>query len=73
MILFLLFLGEVSLVVTAYFLIRLNWVKNFQTTVLMRSPAIYMHLPKWKVMLFHKWWVWEDTVFLPDPDSLRRE
>lgn len=69
----LLALGILLLVLIDYFLIRLQWVKKFQTTVMMRSPAVYMHLPNWKVMVFKKFWIWEDTVFLPDPDMLRRE
>lgn len=59
--------------VIAYFLIRLYWIKMFQTTILMRSPPAYMALPNWKVMMWKKFWVWEDTDFLPDPDCLRRE
>lgn len=71
---FLSFMGLVLiLALVAYFAVRLMWVKNFQTTVLLRSPAVYMHLPNWKVMMFKKFWVWEDTVFLPDPDMLRNE
>jgi hypothetical protein len=66
-------LGFLTLIVTGYFLVRLNWVKQFQTVILMRSPGVYMHLPNWRVMMFHKFWIWEDTYFLPDPDSLRRE
>lgn len=71
---FLSFMGlALMLALVAYFAVRLMWVKNFQTTVLLRSPAVYMHLPNWKVMMFKKFWIWEDTVFLPDPDMLRKE
>lgn len=59
--------------VIAYFFIRLYWLKMFQTTIMMRSPPAYMALPPLKTMMWKRFWVWEDTEFLPDPDCLRRE
>ena len=56
-----------------YFLIRLNWLKQLQTTILLRSPMIYMSLPPLKYMLFRKWWVWDNSYFLPNPEDLMRE
>jgi len=56
-----------------YFLIRLNWLKQLQTTILLRSPMIYMALPPLKYMLFRKWWVWDNSYFLPNPEDLMRE
>ena len=69
----LILLGVILIALPAYFLVRLHWVKMFQTTILMRSPPAYMNLPHWKVMVFKKFWVWDDVEFLPDPDCLRKE
>ena len=56
-----------------YFLIRLNWIKQLQMVILLRSPVIYISLPPLKTMMFGKWWVWNDTYFLPNPEDLRSE
>lgn len=56
-----------------YFSIRLFWLKRFQQTILLRSPMIYMSLPSLKHMMWEKFWVWEDTTFLPHPEDLVRE
>lgn len=73
MVFFTFLLGVALCTAVGYFLVRLNWVKQFQTVVLMRSPAVYMHLPNLKTMMWKQFWVWDDSVFLPDPDMLRRE
>ena len=59
--------------IICYFIVRLNWLKRFQQTILLRSPVIYMSLPTLKYMMWNKFWVWEDTVFLPHPEDLRHE
>lgn len=57
----------------AYFLIRLHWVKNFSTTVMMRSNIMYMALPSFRYMMWTKCFCWNDIEFLPNPEDLRRE
>lgn len=59
--------------IAAYALIRLQWVKNFSTTVMMRSNIMYMALPSFSHMMFRKFWVWNDIEFLPNPEDLRSE
>jgi hypothetical protein len=59
--------------IIAYGLVRLHWVKNFTTTIMMRSNIMYMALPSFRYMMFTKFWVWNDIEFLPNPEDLRRE
>lgn len=57
----------------AYFLVRLHWVKNFTTTVMMRSNIMYMALPSFNHMMWRHCLTWNDINFLPNPEDLRRE
>ena len=64
---------NICLCTTLYFLARLFWLKHFQMVVLLRSPHIYMKMPPLKYMMWKKFWVWEDTVFLPNPEELTND
>ena len=70
------FLSCVALLLGAvvyYFLIRLAWIKQFYTVILMRSPVIYSRLPTLKEALWLKFWIWDESYFLPNPEYLRRD
>ena len=59
-----------------YFLIRLFWIKRFQSVVLLRSPRIFMYMPSLNEMMWKRFWVWDENSFLPDnvkPTDLRQE
>jgi len=59
-----------------YFLIRLFWIKRFQSVVLLRSPRIFMYMPSLNEMMWKRFWVWDENSFLPDdikPTDLREE
>ncbi len=59
-----------------YFLIRLFWIKRFQSVVLLRSPRIFMYMPSLNEMMWKRFWVWDENSFLPDnikPSDLRQE
>ena len=69
-------IGLVLYVISSYFLIRLFWIKRFQSVVLLRSPRIFIHMPTLKEMMWKRWWVWTEDSFLPDnisPADLRNE
>lgn len=63
----------VALLLINYFSVRAYWIKNFEMTVLRRSPAVFSNLPTFFYMVVQRCWVWEENYFLPDIDSLRIE
>ena len=69
-------IGLVLYVISSYFLIRLFWIKRFQSVVLVRSPRIFMYMPSLNEMMWKRFWVWSENEFLPDnisPTDLRGE
>ncbi len=68
--------GLLLWVISNYFLIRLFWIKRFQSVVLLRSPRIFMYMPSLNEMMWKRFWVWDENSFLPDnikPTDLRQE
>jgi hypothetical protein len=69
-------IGLVLYIISSYFLIRLFWIKRFQSVVLLRSPRIFMYMPSLKEMMWKHFWVWDENYYLPDnikPTDLREE
>lgn len=63
----------IYITIAAYFLVRLQWIKHFTTTVMMRSNIMYMALPSFNHMMFRRCLTWNDIEFLPNPEDLRVE
>ena len=55
----------ISILLSIYVIVRMSWIKRFQMVVLLRSPSIFVHLPPFKYMLWHRLWDWNEVHFLP--------
>lgn len=59
----------VSLLIGAYFLVRIEWLVRSCRSLIRSSISVYQQLPSFEYMLYARFWVWDLKKFLPKENT----